>query len=216
MNLKKNCRCKNAALMEYTGPRPTYCAEHIDQDPNSMYSKCRSPYQKTPGDKKGCKQVVLKEFVMCYKHFANYSLTLSEKEVETLLARVKEILSALEIEAAEAKKDRQDLYQRKNKLIPKYQKIRVILEHRFASFATSNMIASETSFVNSLIDDTAFPLSSNISKIEHKDPLNDLPPLSLDDDFSIFYQDSKPIDSEFLNQSEVIIYPFTATQNICF
>ena len=91
MNLKKNCRCKNAALMEYTGPRPTYCAEHIDQDPNSMYSKCKSAYQKTPGDKKGCKQVVLKEFGMCYKHFANYATTLSDREVESLLYRVREI-----------------------------------------------------------------------------------------------------------------------------
>lgn len=38
--------------MEYIGPRPIYCAEHIELDPNSLYEKCKSPYQKEPGDGK--------------------------------------------------------------------------------------------------------------------------------------------------------------------
>jgi hypothetical protein len=31
MNRKKGIRCRNAALMEYFGTQPLYCAEHIDQ-----------------------------------------------------------------------------------------------------------------------------------------------------------------------------------------
>lgn len=57
--------------MEYIGPRPIYCAEHIELDPGSLYEKCKSPYQKEVGDKKGCKEVVLKEFGLCYKHYGD-------------------------------------------------------------------------------------------------------------------------------------------------
>lgn len=71
------------------GDQPVYCAEHIEQDPNSIYCKCRAPYQNEPGDKKvdsfflerlspssyslpsiqRCKEIVLKEFEYCYKHY---------------------------------------------------------------------------------------------------------------------------------------------------
>jgi len=51
-NRKKNKRCRNAALMEFIGPRPIYCAEHIHLDPECLYTKCKSVYQKVPGDKK--------------------------------------------------------------------------------------------------------------------------------------------------------------------
>jgi len=57
INRKKNCQCKNAALMEYIGPKPIYCAEHIELDPNTLYEKCKSSYYKTPGDRKCCKEV---------------------------------------------------------------------------------------------------------------------------------------------------------------
>jgi len=70
-NRKKGIQCRNAALMEYIGPRPIYCAEHIELDPLSLYEKCKSPYQKERGDGKGCKEVVLKEFGLCYKHFSD-------------------------------------------------------------------------------------------------------------------------------------------------
>jgi hypothetical protein len=69
MNRKRNQRCRNAALMEYIGPRPKYCAEHIQLDPECLHMKCSSHYQKMPGDKKGCREVVLKEFGLCHKHF---------------------------------------------------------------------------------------------------------------------------------------------------
>ena len=52
MNLKKGIQCRNAALMEFIGPRPVYCAEHIELDANSIYIKCRSSYGKFPGDGK--------------------------------------------------------------------------------------------------------------------------------------------------------------------
>ena len=95
MNLKKGIRCRNAALMEYIGPRPIYCAEHIELDPDTMYIKCRSSYGKFPGDGKGCKEVVLKDFVMCYKHFEDRLNALPESEKLTVarnsLVKVEEL-----------------------------------------------------------------------------------------------------------------------------
>jgi hypothetical protein len=90
--------------------------------------KCKSPYQKEPGDKKGCKEVVLKEFGVCYKHFAD-SLNdmLKNQEFDKIRhqnVRITELLIQLEKEAASAKKKDGDLYQRKNKLIPKFQEMK--------------------------------------------------------------------------------------------
>jgi len=123
-NRKKGTQCRNAALMEYIGPRPVYCAEHIELDPMAKYEKCKAGFQKEPGDKKQCKEVVLKEFGLCYKH---YHLTLSAlmeaNDVASITLhaeRVSALLSQLEQEAAAAKKTDGDLYQRKNKLIPKF------------------------------------------------------------------------------------------------
>jgi len=126
-NLKKGTQCKNAALMEFIGPRPIYCAEHIELDPNTIYCKCTSPYGKIPGDGKGCKEIVLKEFGVCYKHFELFLASLPEENpmevARNSLDRVQELLSRLEMEAASAKKKRHDLFHRKNKLIPKFAKM---------------------------------------------------------------------------------------------
>jgi len=130
-NRKKGTQCRNAALMEYIGPRPAYCAEHIELDPKSLYEKCKSSYQKDPGDNKGCKEVVLKEFGLCYKHYPDYigqvvragDLEKARKQKE----RVTDLLAQLEREAAAAKKKDGDLYQRKNKLIPKFQEMKRII-----------------------------------------------------------------------------------------
>jgi hypothetical protein len=40
-NAKKGTRCCNVALMEFIGPQPQYCSEHIQLDPNACYHKCR-------------------------------------------------------------------------------------------------------------------------------------------------------------------------------
>jgi len=124
-NRKKGTQCRNAALMEYIGPRPIYCAEHIELDPKSLYEKCKSPFQKEIDDNKGCKEVVLKEFGLCYKH---YGFTINEMIQNRDIARAKHeqeriscLLTQLEREASAAKKKDGDLYQRKNKLIPKFQ-----------------------------------------------------------------------------------------------
>jgi len=158
INRKKNKRCKNAALMEFIGPRPIYCAEHIDLDPNCLYTKCQSKYQKTPGDGKGCREVVLKEFGFCHKHYPDLffnALIVASSTSETgtitdmhgivrrvdgmlallkvrdKLARVMDLLDKLSREAWEAKKSDPDLFQRKNKLIPKFQDMKAILQSRF-------------------------------------------------------------------------------------
>lgn len=90
-NQKKSCRCRNAALMEYIGPRPVYCAEHIEQDPGSLYAKCRSDYQRVSGDKKGCKEIVLKDFVYCYKHYSESLSSLSAETTAAHFERVQDI-----------------------------------------------------------------------------------------------------------------------------
>jgi len=127
-NRKKGSQCRNAALMEYIGPRPIYCAEHIELDQNSLYEKCKSSYQKDIGDKKGCKEVVLKEFGLCYKHYGDMiSQIVIKQDTETIKRhheRVLQLLDQLEREAAAAKKKDGDLYQRKNKLIPKFQEMK--------------------------------------------------------------------------------------------
>jgi len=127
-NRKRGAQCRNAALMEYIGPRPIYCAEHIELDPESLYEKCKSPYQKEPGDNKGCKEVVLKEFGICYKHYIDVvNVMLRECDLVRAhhdLKRICELLTQLEREAAAAKKKDGDLYQRKNKLIPKFLEMR--------------------------------------------------------------------------------------------
>jgi len=130
-NRKKNSQCRNAALMEYIGPRPLYCAEHIELDPNSLYEKCKSPYQKELDDKKGCKEVVLKEFGLCYKHYGDTVAELVKSRDEITARkhfdRITELLEQLEREAAAAKKKDGDLYQRKNKLIPKFQEMKKVI-----------------------------------------------------------------------------------------
>jgi len=131
-NKKKSAQCRNAALMEYIGPRPIYCAEHIELDPQSLYEKCRSQYQKEVGDKKGCKEVVLKEFGFCYKHYidAVNETIVATRDVEKArkhFDRIADLLMQLEREAAAAKKKDGDLYQRKNKLIPKFQEMKKVI-----------------------------------------------------------------------------------------
>lgn len=127
-NRKKGTQCRNAALMEYIGPRPIYCAEHIELDPKSLYEKCKSSYQKEPGDNKGCKEVVLKEFGICYKHFNDLLTELLEQndcdKIRHFSDRITDLLNQLEKDAAAAKKKDGDLYQRKNKLIPKFQEMK--------------------------------------------------------------------------------------------
>jgi hypothetical protein len=130
-NRKKGTQCRNAALMEYIGPRPIYCAEHIELDPKSLYEKCKSSYQKEPGDNKGCKEVVLKEFGVCYKHYPDLILELIEnheyEKTRRHSERITDLLAQLERDAAVAKKKDGDLYQRKNKLIPKFQEMKKLI-----------------------------------------------------------------------------------------
>eukprot|EP01130_Rhizamoeba_saxonica_P018069 TRINITY_DN8949_c0_g1_i1.p1 TRINITY_DN8949_c0_g1~~TRINITY_DN8949_c0_g1_i1.p1 ORF type:complete len:349 (-),score=64.65 TRINITY_DN8949_c0_g1_i1:76-1122(-) len=133
-NRKRNQRCRNAALMEFIGPRPKFCAEHINLDPDCLYRKCNSKYQKDVGDKKRCREIVLKEFGLCHKHYSDVIQLLVGNEglvlARTKLTRVLDLLSNLEKEAISAKKVDSDLYQRKNKLIPKYQELKLLLSNR--------------------------------------------------------------------------------------
>jgi len=88
---------------------------------------------------KKCKEVVLKEFGYCHKHYADYLASLQGNEGYTIATdkckRVTKILSDLQSEAALAKKRNTDLYQRKNKLIPKFE------DHKSAIYKRLNELA---------------------------------------------------------------------------
>lgn len=143
INRKKNTRCRNAALMEYIGPRPLYCAEHITLDPESYYSKCASTFHKVHGDGKGCREVVLKELNFCHKHYNQaLDVMLDGTEVgfikaRTQLDRISTLQAQLESEAAAAKRIDPDLFQRKHKLIPKFMEMRKLLVKRMQEFESS-------------------------------------------------------------------------------
>eukprot|EP01116_Phalansterium_solitarium_P025760 TRINITY_DN99_c0_g6_i1.p2 TRINITY_DN99_c0_g6~~TRINITY_DN99_c0_g6_i1.p2 ORF type:complete len:465 (+),score=177.16 TRINITY_DN99_c0_g6_i1:118-1512(+) len=143
-NRKKSIQCRNAALMEYIGARPQYCAEHIELDPHSVYMKCRSPYQKEASDNKGCKEVVLKEFRFCYKHYPDSIADMIRNNEIPLIqrhaVRIEEIRNQLEQEAAIAKKVDSDLYQRKNKLIPKFAEMSKQVARALDILRTQNVI----------------------------------------------------------------------------
>jgi len=130
-NRKKGAQCRNAALMEYIGPRPQYCAEHIELDPESLYEKCKSSYQREVGDNKNCKEVVLKEFGVCHKHFHDMVNVITQKKqlqkAVKHLDRITILHLQLEEEAAAAKKKDGDLFQRKNKLIPKFAEMKKMM-----------------------------------------------------------------------------------------
>lgn len=168
INRKKGCQCKNAALMEYFGPRPLYCAEHIEQDPTCYYTKCKSPHQKTPGDNKGCREVVLKEFEYCHKHFQMYTSKIQGADALSFsverLRRVEDLLQQLEQEATHAKKTDADLYQRKNKLIPKFTEMRMMLIKRAAE------LGADQSLLNRPADMTPLSPSSMVSSPSDMSP----------------------------------------------
>jgi len=106
--------------------------------------KCSSSYQKVPGDKKGCREVVLKEFGLCHKHYKDSTDKMIGKAGYDLahekLERVNELLSKLENEAIKAKKTDADLYQRKNKLIPKFQDMKTIITQHICKLKTEGVI----------------------------------------------------------------------------
>jgi len=183
-NRKKSTQCRNAALMEYVGPRPVYCAEHIELDPNSLYEKCKSTYQKDVGDKKGCKEVVLKEFGYCYKHFSDVIRDLVQAHdvdrTRKHFDRICELLVQLERDAAAAKKKDGDLYQRKNKLIPKFQEMKKLLTAALQELHAKDI--SECIFGNHELNAPVLNLSDDLpvddsldASLKHDDDANASP-----------------------------------------
>jgi hypothetical protein len=192
-NRKKGTQCRNAALMEYIGPRPIYCAEHIELDPKSLYEKCKSSYQKEPGDNKGCKEVVLKEFGICYKHYPDLIQEMIENQeyekTRRHAERITELLSQLEKDAAAAKKKDGDLYQRKNKLIPKFQEMKKLVVRALESFDSRHkdlpeMLPSELSQITSpiVLDGLSVHIVEGLSSDDYclSSPISDS---SLEDEF---------------------------------
>lgn len=164
-NRKKNIRCRNAALMEFMGPRPMYCAEHIHLDPTCLYTKCRSSFHSSPDDGKGCREVVLKEFGFCHKHFDQFLSPLSGAEgvhqATDCLNRVEDCLYRLSVEAQAAKKVDPDLFQRKHKLIPKFVQMKNCLTRHLT--AVSALPASVSCLEGFVL--AAAPLPSHMASM---------------------------------------------------
>jgi hypothetical protein len=175
-NRKKNKPCRNAALMEFIGPRPIYCAEHIQLDPHCLYTKCKSTYQKVPGDKKGCREVVLKEFGLCHKHYNDAVKKMKGPDgtqmVIEKLVRVSELLNNLEEEALKAKKTDADLFQRKNKLIPKFHEIRSVLKKRLCELYVEGYLA-QSLIPEMYLQDTESIIPLSLLQSIHK-PTNEM------------------------------------------
>lgn len=189
-NRKKGTQCRNAALMEYIGPRPIYCAEHIELDPKSLYEKCKSSYQKEPGDNKGCKEVVLKEFGTCYKHFPDLLTEMSEKNecdsIRKFNERITDLLNQLERDAAAAKKKDGDLYQRKNKLIPKFQEMKKLISNAVETLESRGKILPReliSSPIDSCIDGPSSDILDVFTSSEDEDILSSPASSSLEEEF---------------------------------
>jgi hypothetical protein len=56
------------------------------------------------------------------------------------LERVNELLSKLENDAIKAKKTDADLYQRKNKLIPKFQEMKMIITQQISKLKSEGVL----------------------------------------------------------------------------
>ncbi|KAL6076135.1 NSL complex protein NSL2 [Balamuthia mandrillaris] len=127
---KTHVRCRNAALMEYLGTQPRYCAQHIDLDPDGLYSKCKYSYSK----KYKCKEVVLKEFGgLCYRHYSEALVHMVGRdgflEARAKLKSLTAIIKELQLAANECKLEDPVVFQRKNKLIIKFQTMRDLLKN---------------------------------------------------------------------------------------
>lgn len=189
VNRKKNTRCRNAALMEFIGPRPLYCAEHITLDPDSFYSKCASTFHKVQGDGKGCREVVLKELQFCHKHY-NQSLDvmLDGSEVGFLkaraqLERITALQTQLEAEASAAKRIDPDLFQRKHKLIPKFMEMRKLLVKRMQDLESQlgHLLPTPLEFGNKFEDQQESKDSSSVTSPS---------PSGSSDESSVSFEDS--------------------------
>lgn len=127
--------------MEFIGPQPEYCAEHVHLDAESLYCKCQgTTIVKASGGSTqsrgrfpcksyslhpGCREVVLKEFGYCHKHYHIFTHFLvgpgGIEFAQNKLRRVNELIVLLEKEATQAKQIDGDMFQRKTKIIPKFK-----------------------------------------------------------------------------------------------
>jgi len=86
----------------------------------------------------------LKEFGLCHKHYKDATdkwvgRTGYDTAIEKL-ERVNELLNKLENEAIKAKKTDADLYQRKNKLIPKFQDMKTIITQQIFKLKSEGVL----------------------------------------------------------------------------
>ncbi|XP_049848927.1 uncharacterized protein LOC126316937 [Schistocerca gregaria] len=214
VNRKKGSRCRNAALMEYIGPRPLYCAEHIPLDPDSYYNKCASTFHKAVGDGKGCREVVLKEFGFCHKHYTQAIDLLLDGTEEgwhkacSRYDRICFLLAQLEAEAAAAKRSDPDLFQRKHKLIPKFMEMKKVLCKRLVEYEASHKYPNENRREHGSpslrANKKEFDLSANNAKVQQNGTTSS-DYSSLSDDYSLHSNSISSEDGMLGFQNEFVL-----------
>lgn len=143
VNRKRKTRCGNPALMEYVGPRPLYCAEHIESDPAAQYHKCGFLMSTLAhGREKKCKEIVFTDFKRCYKHLDDWLTPATPAaDVKSALTTANRLATQLQTEAADAKSEDLELYQRKLKILRKYQSMISTLEQHRGIAKDANPVA---------------------------------------------------------------------------
>eukprot|EP01099_Mayorella_cantabrigiensis_P004412 TRINITY_DN330_c0_g5_i1.p1 TRINITY_DN330_c0_g5~~TRINITY_DN330_c0_g5_i1.p1 ORF type:complete len:315 (-),score=62.00 TRINITY_DN330_c0_g5_i1:64-885(-) len=134
-NKRTSQRCQNIVLMEFLGPIPDFCAQHIEQDPLSLFSHCKfgSPHNDR---RRRCREIVLRDFGWCTKHFdrflENYNAHSHLPLLQDKLNIVQSHLRELEESHKAPVKDDKSLYHRKYKIITKLQQMKIRLLHRLS------------------------------------------------------------------------------------
>eukprot|EP00301_Raphidiophrys_heterophryoidea_P001856 c10878_g1_i1.p1 GENE.c10878_g1_i1~~c10878_g1_i1.p1 ORF type:complete len:367 (+),score=71.15 c10878_g1_i1:871-1971(+) len=165
-NRKTRTRCGNPALMNYVGSQPQHCSEHIHLDPESIYQKCSVvTIDRDTKRHKYCKEVVLKEVQACFKHMPQHIASAQGLRIENgdealkttraLIAKLRGLLDDLQKEVNAVKQMDPGEYQRKIKLVPKYQstistlskheaRLMAITQHKSSTQQTSSTVASKS------------------------------------------------------------------------
>jgi len=118
--------------MDHNGHLESFCAEHIEHDPQSVFARCSfaENQQLAP-----CKEIVLKRFGVCHKHFSVYCNRMTEEGTQQLWENfnfLTSLISSMISEMPSVKKDSKS-YHRKYKALRKYQFMRLLLVERVKS-----------------------------------------------------------------------------------
>ena len=158
-NKKTGERCQNPPFMGLIEPE-RFCPQHIDQDPETPFCHCAS--------KQGCKEVVLKRFGVCYKHFDLYLAGIGNQELEQRLWEnlnfLNPLISSMFSQMPSVRTDK-TIYHRIYKSLRKYQSMRLQILEKSKQRSLERMILQRTQIGCSL-SPRETELKNQLSKTE--------------------------------------------------